>query len=82
VLIDATYNTSKYDLAVFFLSVQTNMGYVNVAMFAVEHETTAAIADALTVIKGWNPTWTPMHFITDYCEAEIAACEDIFPGDL
>jgi len=32
-LIDATYKTTRYDLALFFIAVRTNVGYIIVAEF-------------------------------------------------
>ena len=37
-LIDATYKTTKYDLALFFLCVKTNVNYTVVAEFIVQSE--------------------------------------------
>ena len=54
-LIDATYTTTKYDLALFFLCVHTNINYTVVAEFIVQSESAEQIAEALTVIKSWNP---------------------------
>ena len=38
-LIDATYKTTKYDLALFFICVKTNVGYSVVAEFVIQSET-------------------------------------------
>lgn len=66
VLLDATYKTTKYALPLFFLVVRTNVGYKPVAEFICENETTNSIAEALEVLKTWNPEWTPRYFMTDY----------------
>ncbi|KAK3725275.1 hypothetical protein QZH41_010110, partial [Actinostola sp. cb2023] len=58
--------------------VKTNMEYKVVASFVTQTETTAAIKEALTVIKNWNPEWSPKHFMVDYAIEEISAVEDIF----
>ena len=54
-LIDATYTTTKYDLALFLLCVHINVNYTAVAEFIVQYESAEQIAEALTVIKSWNP---------------------------
>ena len=78
-LIDATYKTTKYDLALFFLCVRTNVNYVVVAEFIVQSESANEIADALNIIKQWNPKWSPPFFMSDYSEAEQLAITQAFP---
>ena len=77
--IDATYKTTKYDLAVFFVCVKTNVGYSVVAEFVVQSENTENISEALLKLKEWNPKWCPAYFVTDYSEAELVALEEVFP---
>lgn len=79
-LIDATYKTTKYDLALFFICVKTNVGYSVVAEFVVQSETAESIAESLAILKQWNPTWNPRYFMTDYSEAESVALESVFPS--
>ena len=76
-LIDATY---KYDLALFFICVKTNVGYSVVAEFVVQSETAESITESLAILKQWNPTWNPQYFMTDYSEAEVMALENVFPN--
>lgn len=82
-LLDATYKTTKYSLPLFFLAVPTNMGYSVVGEFVVENETTESIKQGLSTLKGWmsedDLAWNPRHFMTDFCEREICAIEQIFP---
>ena len=78
-MIDATYKTTKYDVPLFFLTVRTNAGYIVVAEFIVQTETATHIQEALTILKGWNPTWHPNFIMCDYSEAEIMAMESAFP---
>lgn len=78
-LMDATYKTTQYELALFFLTVRTNVGYSVVAEFVIQHEKTEDIAEALKFIKQWNPQWSPKFFMSDYSEAEITAVEQTFP---
>ena len=46
-LMDATYKTTKYELPLFFISVQTNVGYSTVAQFITQNETAQDIQEAL-----------------------------------
>ena len=78
-LLDDTYKTTKYDLALFFLCVRTNVGYSVVAEFVTQSETANQIHEALEVLKQWNPKWNPAFFMTDYSEAELLAIEQAFP---
>ena len=54
-LIDATYKTTKYDLALFFVCVKTNVGYSVVAEFVVQSENTENISEDLLKLNEWNP---------------------------
>ena len=81
-LLDATYKTTRYALPLFFLVVKTNVDYQVVATFVTENESTESIVEALQVIKQWNPTYKPRYFMTDYSKEEIAALEDVFPGNM
>ena len=80
VLLDATYKTTKYALPLFFLCVHTNVGYKVVSEFICEIEDADSIAEALSVIKGWNDWWMPSFFMVDYSTAEINAIEKEFPN--
>ena len=53
-LMDATYKTTKYELASFFLAVKTNVGYSVVGEFVVQSETADQIAEALSILSSWN----------------------------
>lgn len=79
-LIDATYKTTKYELALFFICVRTNVGYSVVAEFITQSETAENITEALQVLKQWNPEWCPRYFMSDYSEAELSAVEAVFPN--
>ena len=69
-MIDATYKTTRYDLALFFICVRTNVGYMVIAEFIVQSETSELISEALNILKSWNPGWHPTYFMSDYSEAE------------
>ena len=79
-LLDATYKTTKYELPLFFLCVRTNVGYIVVADFIIQGETTKKIKEALDVLKSWNPKWQPDFFMIDYSESEMNAIKEIFPA--
>ena len=79
-LLDATYKTTRYAVPLFFLCVRTNVDYAVVATFVTQYEDNESIAEALQVIAGWNASWTPQDFMVDFCEAEILALEQTFPG--
>ena len=78
-LMDATYKTTRYDLALFFICVRTNVGYQVVGEFITQSETSEQIAEALTILKSWNPSWNPPYFMVDYSDAELGAIEQVFP---
>lgn len=78
-LMDATYKTTKYELALFFIAVKTNVGYSVVGDFVVQSETLEQITEALGILSSWNPEWKPQFFMTDYSEAEIGAIKSVFP---
>ena len=56
-LMDATYKTTNYKLALFFLAVETNIGYSVVGEFVVQSETAYQIAEAQSILSSWNPEW-------------------------
>jgi len=81
-LLDATYKTSKYALPLFFICVKTNVNYAVVGSFVIQSEDSAAIAEALSVFRKWNPSWQPRNWMVDFSEMEINALRQIFPGNV
>ncbi|XP_046848037.1 uncharacterized protein LOC124441606 [Xenia sp. Carnegie-2017] len=79
-LLDATYKTTKYSLALFFLVVKTNVSYQVVGSFVLQSETSYAIAEALQVIRGWNNEWNLAYFMVDYPEEEMSEINRVFAG--
>ncbi|CAB4010225.1 Hypothetical predicted protein [Paramuricea clavata] len=79
VLMDATYETTKYAIPLFFVCVHGNTGYTVVAEFMCQNEDSASIEEALGILKTWNPSWKPKYFMVDYSLAEIDAIEKSFP---
>ena len=78
-LIDITYKTICSELPLLFLSAKTNVGYSVIAEFVTHHERMEDIAEALQVIKDWNPNYSPKFFLSDYYEARILAVGKAFP---
>ena len=79
-LLDATYKTTKYSLPLFLLCVRSNSGYIPVAEFIVEQETSQTISEALKIISSWNSMWSPPFFMIDYSAAELNAILAVFPN--
>ena len=79
-LLDATYKTTRYALPLFFLCVRTNVDYIVVATFVIQHEDSSSISEALGILKSWNTGWVPTSFMVDSCEAELKAIETVFTG--
>ena len=77
--LDATYKTTRYSIPLFFIVVKTNVDHQVVGSFAIQDETTAAMREALSVFKSWNPDWQPKSFMVDNCEEEINAIGHHFP---
>ena len=50
-MIDATYKTTRYDLALFFICVRINVGYMVVAEFITQSETAEHILETLFILK-------------------------------
>ena len=75
-----TYKITRYDLALFFICVRTNVGYSVVGEFITQSETAEHISEALQQLRIWNPEWKPKFFMTDYSKAELLTLEQTFPG--
>lgn len=81
-LLDATYRTTKYAMPFFQMCVKTNVAYQVVATFVTQFEDSGTLSEPLQMIKEWNPSWNPKHFMVDFAECEINALERVFPGNL
>ncbi len=79
-LLDATYRTTKYALALWFLCVRTNVSYQIVGSFVTQYESTDDLVEALRVFNNWNPEWQPNNFMVDFSEVEINGLKTVFPG--
>ncbi|PFX13196.1 hypothetical protein AWC38_SpisGene22744 [Stylophora pistillata] len=64
-LLDATYKTMTFKLPFVFLVAKTNVNYTVVGDFITQKETTAAIVEALKILRAWIPKWRPQYFMTD-----------------
>ena len=58
-LMDATYKTTKYEIALFFVTVKINVGYSIVADYVVQSESKENISETLSLLLSWNPNWNP-----------------------
>lgn len=62
----------------FFLCVNTYVGYSIAASFVVANENRENIKAGLQVVKEWNPDWNPKYFMTDFDEREVLAVKNTF----
>ena len=77
-LLDTTYKTAKYTIPLFFVVVKINSDYKVAASFAAQDEATAAITEALGILKNENPSLSMKSFLVDNCEEEITSIETVF----
>ena len=80
-LMDATYKTCKLSLPLFFLVVETNVGYSVIAEFIIQHEDSQSIAEALGLLHAqWDANQiTVGNFMIDCQQSEENAIRGIFP---
>ena len=78
-LLDATYKTTKYAVQLFFVAVKTNVDYQVVGSFSIQDETTDTTAEALFMLKSWNPQRQPRYFMIDNYDEKISAIRQNFP---
>ena len=77
---DATYKVTKWQHPCFLVTVVTNHGHgFPAALFFVEQETGEAIAEALRVLRDWNPEWKPEYIMLDKSDQEINAVHNVLP---
>ena len=79
-LLDATYNTSVYELPLFIVCVASNVGYINVATILLSDKKSETITADLQKLIEWNPDWKPRYWMSDFHEVQILAFESIFSG--
>ena len=79
-LLDASYNTTKYSIPLFFLAVKTNVDYQIAGSFAVQEESTYSISKAATIFKSSNNKWKPLAYMVANCNEEISAIVENFLG--
>lgn len=77
---DLFHLSLRYSVYLFFLYVRTNVNYIVVGVFVIQSQKKEDIREALEVFKKWNADWNPSHFMSDFCEAEIGALEEVFKG--
>ena len=81
---DATYKTCKLALPLFFLVVCTNVGYLVVAEFIIQHEDTTSISEALSILrKKWYDMEIEVgNFMIDCQQSEENAIRAVFPDSV
>ena len=50
-----------------------------VAEFICQNEDSESIAEALGILKSWNPWWSPLYFMVEFSTVEINAIGKQFP---
>ena len=80
VFLDATYRTTRYAVALFFLCCHTNAGHMVVAVMVMAKEDSSSLAEAVSKLKEMNSGWSPKGFMIDASEIEMSAISNIFPG--
>ena len=79
---DATYKVCKWSFPFYLLTVVTNHGHAfPVAMFFMEHESGAGIAEALKILRSWNPDWKPAYIMVDKDAKEENAVNEVSSSD-
>jgi len=79
-VMDATYNVCKCEVALFFVCVHMNVGYIIVGCFLLPSDSVSDISRGLRILRQLNPSWNPAFFMTDYDQKEISVIETVFPG--
>ncbi len=75
---DATYKVTKWSFPFFLVTVVDNHSHAHpVGMFLPQHETGASIAEALQILREWNPAWRPKHFMLDKDNKEENAVNEV-----
>ncbi len=76
---DATYKVTKWSFPFFIITAVDNHSHAHpVGMFFPQHETGASIAEALQILREWNPAWQPKHFMLDKDNKEENAVNKVF----
>ncbi len=82
-LMDAIYRTTKYGFPCFFLTVRTSIGTgMVIATIIPQHENEDMITEGLSILKQWNPEWSPKYSMTDKSDAELNAIKTVFPSTI
>ena len=81
---DATYKMCKLSLPLFFLVVQTNVGYAVIAKFIVQHEDTTSMMEALLILqKFWDKEGINIgNFMIDCQQSEENVICVVFPDSI
>jgi MULE transposase domain len=77
---DATYRTTQYGLPMFVMNVVDNHGHAQpIAMFFVQEESGASIAEVLRIFKQVNPNFAPSYFMIDKSDMEMNGIRAVYP---
>ena len=81
---DATYKMCKLSLPLFFLVVQTNVGYAVIAEFIVQQEDTTSMTEALLILqKCWDKEGINIgNFMIDCQQLEENVIRAVFPNSI
>ena len=80
-LMDGVYRTTKYGFPCVFLTVKTSIGSGRVvATIIPQHESEDLLIEGLSVLKEWNPQWSPKFTMTDKSAVELGAIKQVFPS--
>lgn len=79
-MMDGIYRTTKYGFPCFFVTVKTSLGIGRVvATIILQEETEELLTEGLTILKKWNPKWSPSFYMTDKSSVELGAVGAVFP---
>ena len=78
ILLDTTYQTTRYALPLFFVVVQTNVNLQVCCVIVLQKESTEMITKPLKTFQQWNPMVFPKYAFVDFDEREIASLEIVF----
>lgn len=79
-LLDVIYKIIKFNLLVFFVCVNINVGYFIVGCFIIVDEIKVFIKRGFQYLKKWNENWNLQFFMIDFDQLEIGVLEEIFLG--
>lgn len=80
-LMDGIYRTTKYGFPCIFLTIKTSIGSGRVvATIIPQYENEDLLTEGLSILKQWNPLWSPKFTMTDKSAVELGAIGQVFPS--